>query len=131
MKSEIPSGPSIPTATKAWHETSPPHLVVVGEAAAEYLLAERDRLVETGKPVLALTPETAGRLQERWFASERRAEPLFVVVCETMAKTVPVICERIAKRGRAMNVHLLAAFSEFADVPVALQGNAKVMHVNV
>ena len=89
--------------------------------------AERDKLAKTGKQMLTLAPETAGRVYDRYF--NRPVEPLFVIACGAIIKTAPVLCELIAKRGRASNMHLLAAYPEPEDVPPALQANAQVLRI--
>ncbi len=112
---------------KNWYEKNPPHLVAVGQGAREYIEAECARLEGDDQQVLSLTPETAISLGSRFFSSTMRAETLFVWACEAVIKTTPALCELIAKHGRAMNVHLLAAYLEPDDVPSALQADVQIV----
>ncbi len=113
--------------TNNWYEKTPPHLVAVGQGAREYIEAERCRLEKNGEQVLNLTPETAINLTSRFFSSAMQAKPLFVLACETVDKTMVALCELIAKRGRIINVHLLAACPEPADASPVLRANAQVL----
>ncbi len=112
---------------KNWYEQTPPHLVAVGQGAREYIEAECARLEENGQQVLDLTPENASSLGSRFFSSTMRVKPLFVLACEAVIKTTPALCGLIAKHGRAMNVHLLAAYLEPGDVPSALSANVQIV----
>jgi hypothetical protein len=71
-----------------------------------------------------LTPETVASLSSQ--ASELWPEPLFVVAHGDI-KTIPALCA-LAKQGRALHIHLLAAYPE-GDVPPALQANVQIFEV--
>ncbi len=110
-----------------WYKTNPPHLVAVGQGAEAYIQAERTRLDEAGQPTLDLTPESVGSLSSQ--ASDLWPEPLFVVAGGAITKMVSELCELIAKQGRALNIHLLAAYPDMENVSSTLQENAQILEV--
>lgn len=120
-------------SNKMWYEQTPPHLIVheeselrrtVTDLNSKFLVLDQELESLVNKPAENIAGNKIDWLKSRLTRTDER---IFIVVQGPLDSEMEEVCTLIAKRGRAIQVHLIALFQSGLQIPLAIAANTQIL----